>query len=209
MAQRMITTDDITGEEDAATRVFVIDDQAYQIDLTDDSYSTMIDALSEYIDAATRVTLPSGPATHRRARGGSQRTSGGAGLGLDTSGMTEAEAKRYINEVRAWGRDHGMPCADKGRVPKKIIEAWYARGNTAEAEQLATEAAEERDAAEQEEIDETPPVPVTDKLIVEWAKAKGYKVVGDRCTATLRTRYRTDNPGRVLAYDISKGAKTA
>jgi hypothetical protein len=206
MAQRIVVTDDITGDEGAEPFVFVVDGDAYQIDLTDKSKGMFLDAVRMYIDAATPVTLPEDQPRHRRARTGKPGRTGGAGGGLDTTGMTQKEAREHTQAVREWGRAHGFQCTDRGRVPAEIVEAWRNRdqGNT-----VQVGPPEDDDDNTGEIVDDTPPVPVTDKVIVEWAKAKGFKVVGDRCTATLRTRYRTDNPGRPLAYDISKGAKTA
>ena len=68
--------------------------------------------LVEHPDGTMRYTPPHGPAPAGRAEGGRAR---------------DAAANYPAAQVRAWAREHGIPCPDRGRyLPPDVVAAWRA-----------------------------------------------------------------------------------
>ncbi|MER5973541.1 Lsr2 family protein [Streptomyces sp. NPDC001922] len=103
MAQRVVVTlsDDIDGGEAAETVNFGLDGKSYEIDLTEANAEKLRGALAPYVEAG-RKRAKSGKAYHR------------------TSVAPDPSA------VRAWARSHGMEVPPRGRIPKKVYEAFNA-----------------------------------------------------------------------------------
>ncbi|EFL24414.1 MULTISPECIES: histone-like nucleoid-structuring protein Lsr2 [Streptomyces] len=101
MAQRVVVTlsDDLDGREAEETVTFGLDGKSYEIDLTASNASKLRDALAPYVEAG-RKRARSGK-TYRR-----------------TSVAPDPAA------VRAWARSHGMEVPPRGRIPKKVYEAF-------------------------------------------------------------------------------------
>lgn len=101
MAQRVVVTlsDDLDGGEAEETVTFGLDGKSYEIDLTAANASKLRDALAPYVEAG-RKRARSGK-TYRR-----------------TSVAPDPAA------VRAWARSHGMEVPPRGRIPKKVYEAF-------------------------------------------------------------------------------------
>ncbi|QLH23159.1 Lsr2 family protein [Streptomyces sp. Rer75] len=101
MAQRVVVTlsDDLDGGEAEETVTFGLDGKSYEIDLTASNASKLRDALAPYVEAG-RKRARSGK-TYRR-----------------TSVAPDPAA------VRAWARSHGMEVPPRGRIPKKVYEAF-------------------------------------------------------------------------------------
>ncbi|GAA0384808.1 MULTISPECIES: histone-like nucleoid-structuring protein Lsr2 [Streptomyces] len=103
MAQRVVVTlfDDIDGGEAAETVTFGIDGKSYEIDLNTANAKKLRLALEPYLDAG-RKRARSGKAYRR------------------TSVAPDPAA------VRAWARSNGMEVPPRGRIPKKVYEAFNA-----------------------------------------------------------------------------------
>ncbi|MGR3936810.1 MULTISPECIES: histone-like nucleoid-structuring protein Lsr2 [Streptomyces] len=101
MAQRVVVTlsDDLDGGAAEETVTFGLDGKSYEIDLTASNASKLRDALAPYVEAG-RKRARSGK-TYRR-----------------TSVAPDPAA------VRAWARSHGMEVPPRGRIPKKVYEAF-------------------------------------------------------------------------------------
>ena len=101
MAQRVVVTlsDDLDGREAEETVTFGLDGKSYEIDLTASNASKLRDALAPYVEAG-RKRARSGK-TYRR-----------------TSVAPDPAA------VRAWARSNGMEVPPRGRIPKKVYEAF-------------------------------------------------------------------------------------
>ncbi|MFI0817298.1 Lsr2 family protein [Streptomyces sp. NPDC021098] len=101
MAQRVVVTlsDDLDGGEAEETVTFGLDGKSYEIDLTAANASKLRDTLAPFVEAG-RKRARSGK-TYRR-----------------TSVAPDPAA------VRAWARSHGMEVPPRGRIPKKVYEAF-------------------------------------------------------------------------------------
>ncbi len=103
MAQRVVVTlsDDIDGGEAEETVAFGLDGKSYEIDLSAANADKLRDALLPYLQAGRRRSR-SGKAYKR------------------TSVAPDPAA------VRAWARSHGFDVPPRGRIPKKVYEAFDA-----------------------------------------------------------------------------------
>jgi Lsr2 len=103
MAQRVVVTlsDDIDGGDAEETVAFGLDGKAYEIDLSAANADKLRNALVPYLQAG-----------RRRSRSGRayQRTA----VAPDPAA------------VRAWARSNGMEVPPRGRIPKKVYEAFEA-----------------------------------------------------------------------------------
>ncbi|MCP9209248.1 histone-like nucleoid-structuring protein Lsr2 [Streptomyces cucumeris] len=103
MAQRVVVTlsDDLDGGAAEETVAFGLDGRSYEIDLNAVNAEKLRDALAPFVEAG-RKRSRSGK-TYRR-----------------TSVAPDPAA------VRAWARSHGMEVPPRGRIPKKVYEAFNA-----------------------------------------------------------------------------------
>ncbi|AJE84301.1 MULTISPECIES: histone-like nucleoid-structuring protein Lsr2 [Streptomyces] len=103
MAQRVVVTlfDDIDGGEATETIAFGLDGTSYEIDLSKTNASKLRKALEPYVEAG-----------RKKARSGKTFT--------HTSVTPDPAA------VRAWARSHRMDVPPRGRIPKKVYEAFDA-----------------------------------------------------------------------------------
>ncbi|MFG2293037.1 Lsr2 family protein [Streptomyces sp. NPDC048603] len=103
MAQRVVVTisDDIDGGEAAETVVFGLDGKSYEIDLNLANAKKLRKSLAPYVAAG-----------RRQARSGKayKHTS----LAPDPA------------VVRAWARSNNLEVPPRGRIPKKVYEAYSA-----------------------------------------------------------------------------------
>lgn len=103
MARRTVTVfiDDMTGEEIADVRhvEFALDGVNYVLDLSPVSEVEFRKVLSPWVESATRV-----PRSPRKTA-----------------------TRRDLNEVRAWARENGFEVSDRGRVSKRVLDAYDAR----------------------------------------------------------------------------------
>jgi hypothetical protein len=110
MAQKtvVVMTDDLTGGEASQTIHFSLDSTDYVIDLNDKNAAALRAEFEKYIEAGRRHRGEGAAAKPKR---GASRA---AGTGVDTAA------------VREWARAHGHEVSERGRVSKKIIEAFQA-----------------------------------------------------------------------------------
>ncbi|EXU66919.1 MULTISPECIES: histone-like nucleoid-structuring protein Lsr2 [Streptomyces] len=101
MAQRVVVTlsDDLEGGEAEETVTFGLDGKLYEIDLNSANASKLRDALAPYVEAG-----------RKRARSG--KTYRRTAVAPDPAA------------VRAWARSNGMEVPPRGRIPKKVYEAF-------------------------------------------------------------------------------------
>ncbi|MFT2019609.1 histone-like nucleoid-structuring protein Lsr2 [Streptomyces sp. 796.1] len=105
MAQRVVVTvsDDIDGGEASETVTFGLDGKSYEIDLNSANAKKLRGALAPYMEAG-RKRSRSGKTYRRTAVAPDPAT------------------------VRAWAQSHGMEVPPRGRIPKKIYEAFNSAG---------------------------------------------------------------------------------
>lgn len=103
MAQRVVVTlsDDIDGGEASETVAFGLDGRTYEIDLNPANAKKLRGALAPYVRAG-RKRSNSGRTYHRTAVAPDPQT------------------------VRAWAQSHGYEVPARGRIPKKVYEAFSA-----------------------------------------------------------------------------------
>jgi hypothetical protein len=107
VAQRVVVTlsDDIDGGEAAETVAFGVDGKSYEIDLNPANAKKLRKALAPYLAAGRRQT--------NAARNGKTRvTYRHTALAPDPAA------------VRAWALSHKMAVPARGRIPKRVYEAF-------------------------------------------------------------------------------------
>jgi Lsr2 len=107
VAQRVVVTlsDDIDGGEAAETVAFGLDGKSYEIDLNPSNAKKLRKALAPYVAAGRKQTNASKRGKHRSSY---QHTS------LDPDPAA----------VRAWAQSHKMDVPARGRIPKRVYEAF-------------------------------------------------------------------------------------
>ncbi|MDJ0463505.1 histone-like nucleoid-structuring protein Lsr2 [Streptomyces sp. H27-C3] len=103
MAQRVVVTlsDDIDGGEAAETVTFGLDGKSYEIDLNPANAKKLRTSLEPFLEAGRK-----------------QSRSGKVYRHTDVAPDPAA--------VRAWARSHQMDVPARGRIPKKVYEAFTA-----------------------------------------------------------------------------------
>ncbi|WP_328450762.1 Lsr2 family protein [Streptomyces sp. NBC_00386] len=101
MAQRVVVTlfDDIDGSEAAETIAFGLDGKSYEIDLNRANAEDLRKALEPYVEAGRKRSKSGKAYTH--------------------TALTPDPAA-----VRAWARSNKMDVPPRGRIPKKVYEAF-------------------------------------------------------------------------------------
>lgn len=107
MAQRVqiILEDDIDGGAATETVTFGLDGVSYEIDLNEKNATALRDALAGYVGAGRRVA-------GRRSSGSSSSRSN----------------SNELAKIREWARANGHDVSDRGRISKKVRDA-YAKAN--------------------------------------------------------------------------------
>lgn len=105
MAQKVHVelTDDLDGSAASETITFALDGKSYEIDLSTANADEFRQVLTDYVNAGRR---PTGGATPKRS-------------------ITAAE-KQNAYAIRAWAADNGHQVADRGRIPRTVVEAYQA-----------------------------------------------------------------------------------
>ncbi len=113
MAQKtvVVMTDDLTGGDASQTIHFSLDNMDYVIDLNDKNAAALRADFEKYIEAGRR----------HRAEGPGAKAKRGVGRGPASGADTAA--------VREWARANGFEVSERGRVSKKIIDAYLAAGS--------------------------------------------------------------------------------
>jgi len=101
VAQKVVVTlfDDIDGSEAAETIAFGLDGKSYEIDLNETNAGELRKALAPYVDAG-----------RKRSRSG--------------KAYRQTEVAPDPAAVRAWAHSNGMEVPARGRIPKKVYEAF-------------------------------------------------------------------------------------
>ncbi len=101
MAQRVVVTlsDDIDGSEAAETIAFGLDGKSYEIDLNEGNAEKLRKALAPYVDAG-----------RKRSKSG--------------KAYRQTQVAPDPAAVRAWAQANKMAVPARGRIPKKIYEAF-------------------------------------------------------------------------------------
>ncbi|MFF3958663.1 Lsr2 family protein [Streptomyces sp. NPDC001890] len=107
MAQRVVVTlsDDIDGGAAAETVTFALDGKSYEIDLNTSNAKKLRKALAPYMAAGRKQT-------NAGKRGKTPVSYRHTSLAPDPAA------------VRAWARSHQMEVPARGRIPKKVYEAF-------------------------------------------------------------------------------------
>jgi hypothetical protein len=104
--------DDLNGSEAAETIDFSLDGRDYQVDLSEDNALKLRDSIAEFVAAARRA--PRGPRASGRGN-----TGGNVNKGAPTRRDREQTAA-----IRAWAQQHGHVVAERGRVPRNVVDAY-------------------------------------------------------------------------------------
>ncbi|WP_185923638.1 histone-like nucleoid-structuring protein Lsr2 [Streptomyces sp. WAC05374] len=110
MAQRVVVTlfDDIDGGEAAETVTFGLDGKTYEIDLNPANAKKLRKALAPYMAAGRRQT---GAAT-------------GGGGSRSRAAYKHTSLEPDPAAVRAWAQSNKMDVPARGRIPKRVYEAF-------------------------------------------------------------------------------------
>jgi hypothetical protein len=108
--------DDVTGKESADVKTvgFSVRGIAYEIDLSDVTEQAFDKAIARYVSAARKVKVGQRPAPSR------QGGKGGTRPATRNNGQYEPDV------VREWARSAGVPVAERGRIPRAVVEQWRA-----------------------------------------------------------------------------------
>ncbi|MGV9497321.1 histone-like nucleoid-structuring protein Lsr2 [Streptomyces sp. NPDC003642] len=103
MAQKVVVTlfDDIDGSEATETIAFGPDGRSYEIDLSEINAGELRKALAPYVEAG-----------RKRSRSG--------------KAYRQTEVAPDPSAVRAWAQANHMEVPARGRIPKKVYEAFSA-----------------------------------------------------------------------------------
>ncbi|MEU6393321.1 Lsr2 family protein [Streptomyces sp. NPDC046939] len=102
MAQRVVVTlfDDIDGGEAAETVVFGLDGRSYEIDLNQANAKKLRSALAPYLEAGRKRSSRTGKA------------------------FTHTDLSPDPAAVRAWALSNRFDVPARGRIPKRVYEAF-------------------------------------------------------------------------------------
>ena len=109
MARKFMLVDDIDGSEGAETITYTVNDQDYEIDLSEENAQRFYDAFDTYIEKSRRVERQTAPT--RRGRGNGRRRSGASG-------------RDDIPQIRAWAEANGHEVSTRGRIKKEVLDAY-------------------------------------------------------------------------------------
>ncbi|WP_282694673.1 Lsr2 family protein [Streptomyces sp. CC208A] len=114
MAQRVVVTlsDDIDGGEAEETVAFGLDGKMYEIDLNAANAKKLRQALAPYLAAGRKLS--------------GKALTGKAGVTGSTSAYKHTALAPDPAAVRAWAQSHKMDVPARGRIPKRVYEAFRA-----------------------------------------------------------------------------------
>ncbi len=109
MAQRVLTllVSDLSGEElggGGETVTFTYRGVDYEIDVSPDESAEFDQVMAKYVQHGRRV-------------GGRRQT---------RAGKTPGQGKGELDVIRAWARENGHQVSDRGRISKRVREAYAA-----------------------------------------------------------------------------------
>ncbi|MFE5830570.1 Lsr2 family protein [Streptomyces sp. NPDC056488] len=120
MAQRVVVTlsDDIEGGEAAETVAFGLDGKMYEIDLNAANAKKLRKALAPYLAAGRKI-----PARIGAGAGAGSGAAGGRGR-ITAAAYTHTDLAPDPAAVRAWAQSNKMDVPARGRIPKRVYEAF-------------------------------------------------------------------------------------
>jgi hypothetical protein len=124
MGQQLITYDDLDGSLNAIPDVeFSVQGVEYKIDLSEDNFHRLIDALRPFIASARHIANGKRiPEPIKDCMKAEKLNSAGAVVSESMRRHTPQELKA----VRAWMTDHGIQHRGRGAIHSDIWEAWRA-----------------------------------------------------------------------------------
>lgn len=103
--ETVTVVDDLDGSEAAGTVDFALEGKSYEIDLSEKNTARLRDTLAEFVAAARRA--------------------GGRGRRAHVMSDVPARANREETAaIREWARQNGHEVAERGRIPKNVVEAY-------------------------------------------------------------------------------------
>lgn len=111
MAQQVVVVDDITGEPGATTRRLRVDGVEYDIDLTDDSFTSLQEVLRPYLEKARVVPM-------------AKRSKAATGENRGTPVRQKQELPAASATIRAWAAANSIDCPRRGRIPAAVVERY-------------------------------------------------------------------------------------
>jgi hypothetical protein len=107
VAKQVVVVDDLTGEVGARSRHICLDGVEYEIDLTDESFTRLKDALRPYLETARVVDS-------------GRKGSGTRGTPVRKPQMLPSSS----STIRAWAASRGLACPARGRIPRAVVDAY-------------------------------------------------------------------------------------
>lgn len=92
--------DDLDGTRPAQTYTFALSGQTYTIDLNEENFQSLVDALEPFIAVAKR---------------------GDHTVKVYSNGR---RSKAYMANMREWARENGFEVSERGKVPKAVERAY-------------------------------------------------------------------------------------
>lgn len=151
MAKKEVIESDISGKPDAATVTFGLEDEWYEIDLTDDEKKKLQSALRSYLTKG-RKAAPKQPEKKPL--------------------VPETTAEERAN-IRAWGRENGFQFAEAGRIPKGLQAAYDKAHNIDRGSLGGGTAATERPGLTVEEREK---IRALGQKVRAWGRENGFQV---------------------------------
>lgn len=169
--------DDLDGSPGASSTTFGLDGRAYDIDLTEKNRAKLDAILAPFIAAA------------RRARPGPTPSARNGYANGSTARRRPSVDREQNQAIRDWAKRRGLDCADRGRIPAEIMDAYREEHDRpTNGTRIATEATTVVPDLPAQRIDTEPePEPVTvpagptmyatradrNKVVREWARTAG------------------------------------
>jgi hypothetical protein len=108
MAKKIVIADDIDGTTDAQSYKFALGNDEYEIDLSEDNYKKLTDALAPFVEAGAKVT----------ARLPRERSA--------STAPRSSSNKDELMKIRLWARENGYNVSGRGRVSQEVQDAYHA-----------------------------------------------------------------------------------
>lgn len=110
MATATVLVSDLDGAQPAATVPFSVEDHKWEIDLTEEQVVALYDVLETYIVNGRRLSGPGAvPSTVTKRRRSVPK------IDLELQ-----------ERIRVWARANQHRVADRGRLPRSVVEAYQA-----------------------------------------------------------------------------------
>ncbi|WP_369696592.1 Lsr2 family protein [Nocardiopsis listeri] len=113
MARKEVITlvDDLDGSEAQGTVRFALDNNVYEIDLSEANETKLREALTPFLEAGRKQRD-----TPARSRA--------------STAARSIQSREEIQRIRTWAKENGYPINERGRIPHSILEA-YRSGRSA------------------------------------------------------------------------------